>query len=384
MAIEIAAINSACACMRSLVVRDDICYVCLTEEKLVDLAREEKVVFALREDVKVKLKEEGEKLGKIPTQQVKEWLEQSECTWNEAKNLENEYRGKWLVSGYCSINCCSRYNISRRADQISKRLTELKEERKNFQDLTKIPENIAMKIPVRPDLVEAITSPYVKQISDHLKNVKVNVIGICGMIGIGKTTLLRVIHNSLLDGGNHVIMIEDSHNLDLEKIQKKIAEELNMPNHSKRNILHYLQGKKFLFLLDGICQKVDFAEEIGIPLGNNKVIFTASNRDMCSEMRAHPIVEMKCLEDEEVAWHVFNQNAKTENLEFDSVNDLAKEVVHKCGGLPLALTLFGQAMSNKKTVQEWQHVVNELNRPGSCVISEMNTLCNKLKVCYET
>ncbi|KAH7666255.1 P-loop containing nucleoside triphosphate hydrolase protein [Dioscorea alata] len=85
-----------------------------------------------------------------------------------------------------------------------------------------------------------------------------------------------------------------------------------------------------------------------------------------------------------VAWHVFNHNAKIENIEFDSVNDLAKEVVHKCGGLPLALILFGQAMSNKKTVQEWQHVVNELNRPGSCVISEMNTLCNKLKLCYET
>ncbi|XP_039116711.1 putative disease resistance protein At4g10780 [Dioscorea cayenensis subsp. rotundata] len=228
MAMEIAAINSACACMRSLVVRDDICYVCLTEEKLMDLAREKKVVFALSEDVKVKLKEEGEKLGKIPTQQVKEWLEQGECTCNEAKDLENEYRGKWLVSGYCSINCCSRYNISRRADQISKRFKELKEERKKFEVLTMIPENIAMKIPVRPDLVEAITSPYVNQISNYLKDVAVNVIGICGMIGIGKTTLLRVIHNSLLDDGNHVIMIEDSHNLDLEKFRRRLLKEFEI------------------------------------------------------------------------------------------------------------------------------------------------------------
>ncbi|XP_039137280.1 disease resistance protein RPS2-like [Dioscorea cayenensis subsp. rotundata] len=392
-AMETAAINAACACMRNLVVRDDICYICLTEEKLVDLASEVKDVFALSEDVKVKLKDEEEKLGKIPTYQVKRWLEQSKTTCNEAKGLEIEYRGKWFASGYCSINCCSRYNISRRADRLSMQLKELKREKNDFKDLTETQgENIAMKIPMPLDLVE---TPYLNQICTYLNDAAVNVIGIYGMIGTGKTTLLRVIYNSLLDDGmknfNQVIMIKDSHNLNLEKIQKKIAEELNMPNDSTRNVMRYLKGKKFLFLLDDICQKVDFAEEVGIPLGDNKVIFTVLNRDMCSRMRAHRIVEVKCLKNEKAAWLIFNQNAKIEDLEFDSqfnkkkVNDLAKEVVNKCEGLPLALTLFGQAMSNKKTVEEWQHVVDKLDKPGSSDTLEMeNTLHNNLKVCYET
>ncbi|KAM0944100.1 putative P-loop containing nucleoside triphosphate hydrolase, leucine-rich repeat domain superfamily [Dioscorea sansibarensis] len=395
MAMETAALKVACGCMRSLVVREDICYICLTEEKLVDLAREVKDVSALKEDVNMKLVDEEEKLGKIPTHQVRWWLEKSECTCKEAEDLEKEYRGKWFASGSCSINWCSRYDISRRADRLSMQLKELKREKEDSKFLAEIQvTDIAMKIPVRADLVEAIISPNLNRIISYLGNVAVNVVGICGMIGTGKTTLLKMIHNSVIDAGmmsfKRVIMIEDSHNSDLEKIQKKIAEELNLPNDSRRNILHYLQGKDFLFLLDCICQKVDFAEEIGIPLGGNKVIFTASNRDMCSKMRADPIVEMKCVEDEEVAWRIFNQNAKIENLEFDSmpnksrVEVLAKEVVDKCGGLPLALTLFGQAMSNKKTVEEWQHVVNELNGPGGCVISEMSTFHNKLKVCYES
>ncbi|CAA7029049.1 unnamed protein product [Microthlaspi erraticum] len=90
------------------------------------------------------------------------------------------------------------------------------------------------------------------------------IMGLYGMGGVGKTTLLEQINNKFKvandDGFEKVIWVVVSSNLLIEKIQDEIAEKLGFPreNGNKRekkkatDIHTRLKNKKFVLLLDDI------------------------------------------------------------------------------------------------------------------------------------
>ncbi|KAH7665945.1 P-loop containing nucleoside triphosphate hydrolase protein [Dioscorea alata] len=119
---------------------------------------------------------------------------------------------------------------------------------------------------------------------------------------------------------------------------------------------------------------VDLPETLGIPLPHHqnqnwenrgprykhKVIFTTREDDVCARMKADKKIKVECLDGEE-AWHLFKQHANEEIINSNSgIKKLAREVMEKCSGLPLALKVIGQAMSNKKTPAEWHHMLRSL------------------------
>ncbi|CAA7034205.1 unnamed protein product [Microthlaspi erraticum] len=133
--------------------------------------------------------------------------------------------------------------------------------------------------------------------------------GMYGMGGVGKTTLLMQINNKFSEercGFDFVIWVVVSKELHVEKIQDEIAQKV-----------------------DDIWEKVDLTE-IGVPF---------------------PAPENRC--------KVVFTTRKTSDSD-PEIPKLAKDVARKCGGLPLALNVIGETMSCKKTVEEWRHAINVL------------------------
>ena len=98
-------------------------------------------------------------------------------------------------------------------------------------------------------------SDYLTRMNGFLDDEEARYLGIYGMGGVGKTTLLEIFNNNLLRSNtrrrfDHIFFITLSRSPNIEEIKKKIEEEIG--GH-----LSSLRKSRFLLLLDDVWEKVD-------------------------------------------------------------------------------------------------------------------------------
>uniref|UniRef100_A0A0D3E543 Uncharacterized protein n=1 Tax=Brassica oleracea var. oleracea TaxID=109376 RepID=A0A0D3E543_BRAOL len=183
---------------------------------------------------------------------------------------------------------------------------------------------------------------------------------------VGQEEMLETAWNRLMDDN---VRIMGLHGANITKVQEDIAQKLHLSgdgwtktNESdKAAEMHtVLKKKRFVLMLDDIWEKVDL-EAIGVlePTGENgcKVAFTTRSEDVCKRMGDHDPMQVKCLKEDQ-AWELFKLKIGDEQLRREPRIDLlARKVAEKCHGLPLALSVIGEIMASKTTVQEWEDAV---------------------------
>jgi disease resistance protein RPS2 len=120
-------------------------------------------------------------------------------------------------------------------------------------------------------------SAFLDEIMALLSDDEVQRIGIWGMGGVGKTTLVRSLNNKLkiissMQPFRIIIWVTISQNFDIQKVQKQIAERLNLASimgESMERLTNRLYEKlekmeKFLLILDDIWEKIDL-DYFGVP-----------------------------------------------------------------------------------------------------------------------
>ncbi|CAH8326593.1 unnamed protein product [Eruca vesicaria subsp. sativa] len=208
----------------------------------------------------------------------------------------------------------------------------------------------------------------------RLMETDVGILGLYGMGGIGKTTLLEKINQKLLEKKDEfavVIFVVVTQNLQVENIQNEIGMRLgicdeawktNTQEEKTSRIYHVLAKRRFVMLLDDIWEKVDL-KKIGIPFpsreNGSKVVFTTRSKDVCGGMESDHDLEVKKL-DPENAWKLFRPKIKGNTLNNPEIYQLARQVCEKCEGLPLALNVIGETMSYKTSVREWKSAITDL------------------------
>ncbi|XVF11246.1 hypothetical protein REPUB_Repub08aG0010000 [Reevesia pubescens] len=349
-------------------------FICKLEENVEALKTAKDELNALKNDVmrKVKIAEDQHQLKRLD--QVQWWLSTTENLINEADALIEESPqqiNKLCIGGCCSMSPKSYLKFGK---QIAKMVEDVKGH-KSKGVFDKVAE-------------EAPTTPVIERASEHtvglestfneawssLEDENVGIIGLHGMGGIGKTTLLNQINNKCCEDSNRfdvVIWIVVSQGFKIETVQDNIIERLRItagaPGEKAQCIFNFLNNKKFVLLLDDIWKRVDLVK-VGIPLptqqNGSKVVFTTRSIEVCGQMKAHKI-PVKCLP-EEKAWELFKENVDAQTLDSSpDIRQLAHEVAKECKGLPLALITIARAMACKDTVKEWAYALDALRRNSS-------------------
>ncbi|XP_039135321.1 probable disease resistance protein At1g52660 [Dioscorea cayenensis subsp. rotundata] len=196
------------------------------------------------------------------------------------------------------------------------------------------------------------------EILQCIMNPEVRKIGIFGMGGVGKTTVMRHIYNQLKekkDDFTIVIWVDVSSSFNLEKVQEKIAEKLgcnlssSTDEKSRALVLHeaFKRRRNFVIFLDDVWESVSL-QDVSIPEadGSNgsKIVWTTHFVNVCHSMESQGEVKVECLADEK-AWALFKEKVGGEDVIMSpEIEPIARKVARECGGLPLALITVGRAL----------------------------------------
>ncbi|KAG7967993.1 hypothetical protein I3843_08G128400 [Carya illinoinensis] len=210
----------------------------------------------------------------------------------------------------------------------------------------------------------------VKGIMEALGNAEIDKIGLWGMPGVGKSTLMKEIARQAKEEKlfTEVVMTNVTNNPDVRCIQGEIADllDLQFDQETEKGRANHLQqrlskGKNILVILDDIWKAFDL-QEIGIPSKGCKVVMTSRDRDvLISGMGTQKAIhELKILRKEE-AWNLFEEMAGDSVKDWPEVRGIATKIAEKCAGLPIALVTVSKALKNKSLVI-WKDALMQLTR----------------------
>ncbi|CAJ1958747.1 unnamed protein product [Sphenostylis stenocarpa] len=218
------------------------------------------------------------------------------------------------------------------------------------------------------------------------ENHELMVISVVGMGGMGKTTLAK----HAFDNQNvkrhfdcrSFITVSQSYNVRqlLIDIIQNFSKDANEPipkglrkmddNTLVTEVRQYLQTKRYLVLFDDVWTE-NFSNEIEHVLPNNnngsRIIVTSRIMRVAKQFKQsclfHVVHLLQPLSQEK-AWELFCKKAfrlgTTEQCP-PELEDVSKEIILKCGGLPLAIVTVGGLLSTKeKTLFEWRNVSKNL------------------------
>ncbi|XP_034679358.1 probable disease resistance protein At5g63020 [Vitis riparia] len=351
------------------------------------------------EDVKEKVDRE-ERLRKKRTRAVDGWIQKVEAMEKEVNDLlakgEEEIQQKCLGT-CCPQNCHASYKIGKMVRGKMDEVTLQKTEGLNFSVVAEpLPSPTVIERPL--DKMVGLDSLF-DHVCMQLQDDKVGSVGLYGMGGVGKTTLLTRINNESLktrDEFDAVIWVTVSRPATVEKVQEVVFNKLEIPkdkwegrseDERKEAIFNVLKTKKFLLLLDDIWEPLDLFA-VGIPPVNDgsksKVVFTTRFSTVCRDMGAKKSIEVKCLAWEE-AFALFQKYVGEDTINsHPHIPKLAEIVAKECDGLPLALITIGRAMAGAKTPEEWEKKIPMLKKYPAKFPGMENHLFPRLAFSYDS
>ncbi|KAG6646096.1 probable disease resistance protein At4g27220 isoform X2 [Carya illinoinensis] len=212
-------------------------------------------------------------------------------------------------------------------------------------------------------------------IMEALGDANINRIGVWGLAGVGKTTLMKEIFKKAKEESlfHEVALANVTDTPDVIRIQGEIAEMLGLELDSEKIVtvregrlrarLEKDNAKKILVILDDVWKELDL-EEIGItPSERCKVLLTSRDwqvlaNEMCTEENSFKLDILG----EEEAWKLFEKMAGDSIKDDHDLQNEAIKVAKACEGLPIALVTVSKALKNKN-LSTWKDALVQLTRP---------------------
>ncbi|KAG5535865.1 hypothetical protein RHGRI_023587 [Rhododendron griersonianum] len=216
--------------------------------------------------------------------------------------------------------------------------------------------------------------PRVESINLWLRDegMDASVITICGMGGIGKTTIAKLVYNlnrENFDGSSFLANIRERSQEPngFVKLQKQLLsdigkeQKLSCVDEGIIKIAQAISCKRLLLVLDD----VDQVDQLHAVLGmrrlfspGSKIIVTTRHERLLNPREVHKVHQVSPLNNED-SLELFSLHAFGQAHPIDDFLEYAMRVVHYCRGLPLALQVLGSSLS-RRSLNIWESALKKL------------------------
>ncbi|XP_057766252.1 probable disease resistance protein At1g58602 [Salvia miltiorrhiza] len=208
------------------------------------------------------------------------------------------------------------------------------------------------------------------------------VVTIWGMGGIGKTTIAKRVYNHMIEAKNDRIFdslawVCITQQCQIRSVLEDVLKQLDLDQQKGEGVsslsdtqlvvklCEVQRGKRCMIVLDDIWETShwDGLKHAFLVRDLNTKILVTTRKQKVAEIGFSMELGLLNLED---SWELLKKKAFPRNKipEFalqENVITIGKQMVRKCGFLPLAISLLGGVLSKKTCVREWESVNENIN-----------------------
>ncbi|GMJ13627.1 hypothetical protein like AT3G14470 [Hibiscus trionum] len=205
-----------------------------------------------------------------------------------------------------------------------------------------------------------------EMVSMILRNVShhddLSVYGICGMGGLGKTTIAQLVYHyeNIAKSFDLRVWVCVSDDFDVKKLTEAIVKSIDGKSCDiqeldtlQRRLVEKLVGKQFFIVLDdvwnGCLDKWDRLNQALQSGGRGSTVIVTTQLEKIALMMATvPFHRLGCLTDDD-SWSLFKQKAfgMGTNEGNASLEMIVRQIMWRCGGVPLAIKAIGSMLRFK-------------------------------------
>ncbi|KAG4960658.1 hypothetical protein JHK87_037291 [Glycine soja] len=301
---------------------------------------------------------------------VQNWLKEASDTVAEAKKLID-------TEGHAEAGCCmglipnvwTRCQLSKGFREMTQKISEVIGNGKFDRISYRVPAEVTRTPSDRGyEALDSRTS-VLNEIKEALKDPKMYMIGVHGMGGVGKTTLVNELEWQVKKDGSFgaVVIATITSSPNVKEIQNKIADALNkkLKKETEKERAGELcqrirEKKNVLIILDDIWSELDLTE-VGIPFGDEhsgyKLVMTSRDLNVLIKMGTQIEFDLRALQEED-SWNLFQKMAGDVVKEIN-IKPIAENVAKCCAGLPLLIVTVAKGL-RKKDATAWKDALIQL------------------------